>query len=243
MIPLLTLVLGSAWAADDAPDEVLAWVDGVEKAYDRHYKTIAPAWEREALSGPPCPRPGEVIPDAPRSSMTAVHRGAFVADPAKAHAACEALRPTGWVLQTKLVPQDQRTFSPLVVRVSRVPKGEKAEDRVAALLDRGAISSRAWQVLIPTGPYLIEVNAPCATAGVFIYDAADAVKMVHDAYPKGAPVSRVAWSACGRQAYAWRDVTEVQQDARQPREYWGIDFPDVRDRVLGRATDDAADAP
>ena len=67
------IALGLAWSitasvASDIPAPVQAWSDGLANGYT-HYKSVEPAWEPESDVFPPCPRPGEDIPDAPRSSM------------------------------------------------------------------------------------------------------------------------------------------------------------------------------
>ena len=89
----MMLVLLSTALAQDIPAPVQEWSDGLAEFY-AHYATVEPAWEPDSDVFPPCPRPGEPIPTAPRSSMTQTHRAAWTADSTKQHALCQSLRPT-----------------------------------------------------------------------------------------------------------------------------------------------------
>jgi len=226
------MAMGSmAVASDDIPGSVQAWSDGFAQAYS-HYPSIEPAWEADSDVFPPCPRPGEPIPSAPRSSMTEDHRAAFANDGAAAHAACAALRPGGWRLQVRLTPADQRIFSPLVARVSQVSGSRPAEEVLTELVERGLWAAKGYQALVPIGPYIVELNVPCGASGLFVYDLADAVTSLRAIAP-GSPAlpERVAVSTCGRQAFALRPAAEVIADGKKPREYWGFDFPERRERA------------
>ncbi len=226
--------MGAA-VAGDIPPPVQAWSDGVAAFY-AHYKAVEPAWEPDSDVFPPCPQPGESIPTAPRSSMSLEKRKEWETDPSAGAAACAALRPGGWRLQMRLSPIDQRIFSPLVLRVSAVPEGRTAEGVVSQLVDHGVWAARGFQALVPVGRYIVEVNAPCGASGLFPYDLADAVLAAETVVPGGAPrPGRVAVSACGRQAFELRARDAVVEDGRRPREYWGFDFPERRDRARGLA--------
>ncbi len=216
--------------AGDIPAPVQAWSDGLTDAYG-HYAQVEPAWEPVSDTFPPCPQPGEPIPDAPRSSMSDAHRAAWAKDATAEAARCAALRPGGWRLQLRLTPHDQRIFSPLVLRVSEVAAGQSAENVVAELVSYGVWASKGAQALVPVGPYVVEVDAPCGAGGIFAYDLADAVAAAMKAVPsKGvAPPKQVAVSACGRISFALVSLSDVQEDAQRPREYWGFDFPERRD--------------
>ena len=229
---LLSLVLGHAVGADDPiPEPVQAWSDGLATAY-AHYAAAEPAWEPQSDAFPPCPRPGEPIPTAPRSSMSEVHRARWEADPATAHAQCSALRPGGWRLQLRMTPHDQRVFSPVVLRVSRVTGDAPAEAVLVDLVERGLWAAKGYQALIPVGAYLVEVNAPCGATGLFPYDLADAVLAAEAAAPgPTAPPRQVAVSACGRRAYALQARDVVVADGQKPRELWGFRLPERRDRA------------
>lgn len=228
-LPLLPL----AFAGADIPATVQAWSDGLDRAY-AHYKSVEPAWEPDSDVFPPCPRPGEPIPTAPRSSMTPDYRAAFERDGATESAACTALRPGGWRLQMRLTPIDQRIFSPIVARVSRVSGTDAAEKVVSELVDRGMWAAKGYQALVPVGPYIVEINAPCGASGLFAYDLADAVRAAHAAAP-GSPElpQQVAVSACGRRSFAMHATTDLLEEGQKPREYWGMHFPERRDQARG----------
>jgi|GEM_PF-2619403 len=226
---------GLAVAADNIPGPVQAWSDGLATAY-AHYKSVEPAWEPDSDVFPPCPMAREPIPTSPRSSMTEAHRAAREADPSKATAACAALRPGGWRLQMRLTPIDQRIFSPIVARVSEVSPGQTGERVVTELVERGVWAAKGYQALIPVGAYIVEINAPCGASGLFPYDLADAVLAAESAAPGAAtPSGQVAVSACGRRSFELRTRAEVLEDGQKPREYWGFDFPERRDRARGAA--------
>ncbi len=226
---MILLVVAVA-VAQDIPAPVQAWSDGMAEAY-AHYASVEPAWELVSDVFPPCPTPGEPIPTAPRSSMSEVHRAAWKAAPAKAHASCAALRPEGWRLQLRLSPHDQRIFSPAVVRVSQVV-GTSAEHTLTELVDRGIWAARGFQALIPAGPYLVELNVPCGASTVFAYDLADAVQAAAAAQPspKSAPPATIAVSGCGRMAFEMVPYSTVLEDGQRLREAWGFNFPERRVR-------------
>ena len=195
-----------ASVAGDIPVPVQAWSDGVANFYT-HYKAVVPAWEPDSDAFPPCPKAGEPIPEAPRSSMSVEKRAEWTANAESGAAACAALRPGGWRLQMRLLPMDQRIFSPLVLRVSEVSEGRTAEAVVSELVDHGIWAARGFQALIPVGRYIVELNAPCGASGLFSYDLADAVVAAETVVPGGAARSGpVAVSACGRQAKQVRRV-------------------------------------
>ncbi len=232
----LALGLAPARAQDDPPAEVVAWVAKVESAYG-HYKSVEPGWEADTLTGPLCPNPAYPLGAAAKAQLGPEQKALGEGDVPALSAACQALRPRGWRVKLELIPVDQRVFSPVVLRVSRAAKGETGDAVLAALLAHGAGGSKAYQAVLGSGPYLVEVNAPCGASGLWAYELEDAVRAVESINP-GAPVRRVAVSPCGRTAYAWQDRAAVAADARMPREYWGLDFPEIRDRTLGRPTDD-----
>ncbi len=236
VVAALGVLLTTAGAhAEDIPAPVQGWSDGLAAAY-AHYGSAEPAWEPSSDMFPPCPRVGEAIPDAPRSSMTEVHRALWASDPGKVAAGCDALRPGGWRLQMRLEPLDQRIFSPLVLRISEVAPDTTAEATLTGLVERGVWAAKGYQALIPVGRYLVEVNAPCGASGLFPYDLHDALLAAEQAAPTGsAPPKTVAVSACGRQAFQLLTRAEVVEEGQKPREYWGFDFPERRDRARGTA--------
>lgn len=222
--------------AGDIPPPVQAWSDGVASYY-AHYQSVEPAWEPDSDVFPPCPRPGEPIPDAPRSSMSPVQRTLWASDPSSATARCAALRPGGWRLQMRLSPIDQRIFSPLVLRVSTVSGDRPAEAVVSDLVEHGIWAARGFQALIPVGSDIVEVNAPCGASGLFPYDLADAVLAAESAAPAGtAKPGQIAVSSCGRRAFELRSRESVIEDGQKLREYWGFDFPERRERARGKVT-------
>ncbi|HCH63594.1 MAG: hypothetical protein CL927_02160 [Deltaproteobacteria bacterium] len=231
------LLMAGLALGEEIPPSVQAWSDGVASYY-AHYKSVEPAWEEDSDVFPPCPQPGEEIPSAPRSSMSPVQRTLWQADAKAAAAGCAALRPGGWRLQMRLSPIDQRIFSPLVMRVSAVPDGRSAHTVVSELVDRGIWAARGYQALIPIGGYIVEINAPCGASGLFPYDLADAVLAAEAAVPEGiAKPEVIAVSACGRRAFALQQRDAVVEDGRKPREYWGFDFPERRDRARGKLSE------
>lgn len=238
MSALLTawLIVGSAQAQDQPPPEAVAWVAKLETAY-AHYKSITPDWEASASLGPLCPRPPFPVGAAVQAQLGPEQKALLAKDHAALGAACEAHKPTSWRIRLELLPTDQRVFSPLAIRVGRVESGKKGDAVLEQLLAHGASGSKAYQALIGSGPYIVEINAPCGASGLWAYDLDDAVRAVEAVNPT-AKISRVAVSPCGRLAFTWQTRDDIQTDARMPREYWGLDFPEVRDRTLGRKTVD-----
>ena len=222
--------LSTVATAQDIPASVQAWSDGLAETY-AHYASVEPAWEPESDVFPPCPRPGEPIPTAPRSSMTESHRAAWDADPARQHASCQALRPGGWRLQLRLSPHDQRIFSPAVLRVSQVDAPD-AEAVISKLVDHGIWAARSYQAVVPIGTYLLELNVPCGASSLFAYELADLVTAAVAAHPDPKPASpqRIAVSGCGRMSFEMVDRTEIARDGAREREIWTFHFPQHRER-------------
>ena len=237
----MMLLFVAVAAAQDIPAQVQAWSDGMADAY-AHYASVEPAWEPVSDVFPPCPTPGEPIPTAPRSSMSEVHRAAWKVDPAKAQASCTALRPGGWRLQLRLSPHDQRIFSPVVLRVSKVST-DSAEETLGELVNRGIWAARGFQALIPTGPYLVEINVPCAASTLFAYDLADAVlaSVAAQPDPKALPPASIAVSGCGRMAFEMVPYASVLEDGLRLREAWGFNFPERRVRERQIRADEATE--
>ncbi len=231
-------VLMAVWSAgaQEPPDEVVAWVAKTEAFY-KHYKSVEPGWEETAITGPTCPSPAYPLQGSVKAQMSPPAVALWETEPAKVTATCDALRPVSWRVKLELIPVDQRVFSPIVLRVSRVEKGAQADAAIQGLMENGAAGSKAFQALVPSGPYLVEVNAPCGASGLWAYDLADAIDAIESVYPAG-KVTRAAVSPCGRIAYAWTSRDEIRESALMPREYWGLPFPEVRDKTLGRKTVD-----
>jgi len=233
---MMLVLVGALAFAQDIPAPVQAWSDGLADAY-AHYAAVEPAWEPDSDVFPPCPRPGEPIPTAPRSSMSETHRAAWTSNAPKQHAACQALRPGGWRLQLRLSPHDQRIFGPAVLRVSEV-HGGLAEDQLQQLVDHGIWAARGFQAIVPVGAYLVELNVPCGAASLFPYDLADAVQAAVAAHPdpKPTPPQKVAVSGCGRMSFEMVERTAIAADGALERNVWGFVFPAHRQRERARRT-------
>jgi hypothetical protein len=225
-----------AWAgADDRPPEALVrWGNAIKAAYP-HYASVTGGFEREGAIGGRCLAPGEPTPPSARHSISEAARAARAADPAGAERACVAALIPAPLLQVKLEPKDQRVFAHLVLRVAGEEGGPDAKAKLDALLDHGPLTNRSEQALIPIGPFVVEVAAPCSVGGGFAYDLYDVILAIQAARPDLAPPSAVAYSPCATHGYRWMSVGEVQASAAQPRELWGLDMPEAREDARKRA--------
>lgn len=230
---LLIAAVFAGPAAAAPPDEAVAWTVKLQDAM-AHQKSVDLGLDEGRTVGPLCPPPGEPLPLAPRSSISDARRAAREADPAAAHAACEAARPRSWQVVARISPADARIFNPLIYRISRVAEGQQAEAVLAELIDHGAEGAPGFHAIIPAGPYLVEVEAACGAGTLWAYELSDALAFVAAAYPPG-PAARVAVSPCGRGALAWVSREAAVEDGQRLREAWGQDLPEARERAKARA--------
>lgn len=223
----------AARAADGPPAALVRWGNGIKRAF-AHYPEVRGGYEEVGAIGGRCLRPGEPTPPAERHPMDPARRAARAADPAAAEAACAAALIPGPLLTASLQPQDQRIFAPLVLRVAAAPGGDAAA-AIDALLAHGPLTNRSEQALVPVGPFVIEVAAPCQVGGLFAYDLYDVVLAAQQIAPELPAPARVAYSPCASLSYQWLPLAELAERAAQPRELWGLDFPEVRDRAKAQA--------
>lgn len=233
---LWALCSAAAWAgADDRPPEALVrWGNALKAAYP-HYAKVSGGFEREGAIGGRCLAPGEPTPPSERHLISEAARAARAADPAAAERACTAALIPAPLLQVKLEPHDQRVFAHLVLRVAGEEGGPDARARIEALLSHGPLTNRSEQALVPIGPFVIEVAAPCAVGGGFAYDLYDVILAAQAARPDLAAPTAVAYSPCATHGYRWMGVAEVQASAAQPRELWGLEMPEAREAARRRA--------
>lgn len=228
VLPLVLLLAGAALAAGP-PAALVRWGNGLRGVFP-HYKAVTGVYEEVGAVGGRCLRPGEPTPPPERHPMDPALRAAREADPAAAEAACAAALIPGPLLQAQLEPHDRRIFAPLVLRVAAAPAGD-ADRAVAALLAHGPLTNRSEQALVPIGGWVVEVAAPCQVGGLFAYDLYDVVLASQKLAPEAAPPTRIAYSPCASLSYDWLPVSALAERAAQPRELWGLDFPEARDRA------------
>jgi hypothetical protein len=190
-------------AAAPVPEGLQAWYSAFAKYYGHYHETQA-GWEPQVVMGGVC---------------------------APADAACEAALLRGPSLFLQLKPQDQRLYAPLVIRAMAVPE---AEQKVATLLEHGVHTNRSWQVLVPVsdpaGDMVIELSAPCSVGGVFHYDLEDFVLAIESKVGAKSP-AWIALSPCARSDYTRVERQTLRDRAAEPRELFGINFPEARTRA------------
>jgi hypothetical protein len=227
----LTLTVGPA-QAQEPPPEAQQWADRIRRDYP-HYQEITFQFLPSAPAGPPCPGPGLRPPPAGAPGVDAAYRARLIADPDGVSAACGALNFRSWMLRADLTSGDQRIFSPGWLRVVELPAGVSGSERVAAMVRDGAVASKAFHAVAPAGRFLVDLHLPCAASGVTTYDIADLVVGLRTA-PDAHDVTAVAVSPCGRTWFSLESADDLVKRAQEPREYWGLDFPEARDRARQR---------
>ncbi len=226
------LLLAPAWGrGEDPPPVAETWAQRIQRDY-AHYQDIEFAFLANAAAGPACPTADHPPPATAAPGDPDPTRARFEADPAAFVAACQALAFESWMLRADLKPVDQRIFSPGWLRIALLPEGIDANQRVRDLVERGALASKAVHIVAPAGRYLVDLHLPCGATGISTYDAADLVKALRT--EPAFDVQAVAWSPCGRTSFALREAAELLEAGAEPREYWGLDFPEARDRARSR---------
>ena len=227
MHPLLLVSIALA-ARNDVPDAVADWADRFDLAY-AHFRDVGLAWGADSTVGPDCTPPDSGEPLAIVSSRDDALKALYDADPAAFIAGCQALSHTSWELRIDLQPTDRRVFSPQKVRVLPTQGGRPATEIIAAAVQYGANASKASQVLIAADTALVELTVPCGSAAMFAYEAADLLTALTTAGLSTG--DQVAWSECGAAHFNLKPTTWVMAEAQKPREFWGVQFPEARDRA------------
>ena len=91
-----------------------------------------------------------------------------------------------------------------------------------------AVASRFFQYTLPVDGHLVDLHLPCGATGLAGYEVADLVNALREV--TGASIATVAVSPCGRTWYALEPADALLTAGREPREYFGLDFPEVRDQ-------------
>lgn len=231
MLPLLLL---PAALALEPPADAKRWADRIRRDYP-HYSAIEFQFIPQAPSGPACPGPGLRAPPEGAPGVDEEFRARYTANPDAVVEACAALAFSSWMLRADLTPGDQRIFSPGWLRVVRLPEGVDANARVREMVHDGAVAAKAFHTVAPAGGFLVDLHLPCASTGVATYDIADLVQGLRAA-PDAHDVQVVAVSPCGRTWFTLESADAVLQRATEPREYWGMDFPEARERARQRGS-------
>lgn len=238
----LVLLLGAALAAGrDLPDAAAGWAARLDRTYE-HYKAVEPHFLPDGRGGLPCADPRHGVPSGLQRPGMEAQRAKWEADPKAAFAACKALDFNTWMLRMNLTPHDQRIFAPAWVRVIELPKGRSAAADLQAWIDTGVIASKAVQALIPVDRYLLDLHLPCAAGTMLDYEVADLVASLQDKPALPAPPV-VAFSRCGQLHFETRTGAEALERGRRETEFWGLDFPEVRDAARGGSLDGEMDLP
>ena len=223
----LAIILLSTAVAQEPPPASRAWAAHLRAAY-AHYEALDFQFLPSAPAGPVCPDAGGRPPPADAPGVDASFRERFLADPAGVSAACGAMAYDSWMLRANLTPEDQRVFSAGWVRVAPVPEGQDAETWLAQAVYYGAVASRFFQYTVPVDGHLVDLHLPCGATGLAGYEVADLVQALREV--TGASIATVAVSPCGRTWYALEPADALLAAGKEPREYFGLDFPEVRDR-------------
>ena len=222
----ILLVLPVA-AAQEPPAASREWAAHLRRVY-AHHADLSFEFLPVAPAGPVCPGPAGRPPPAEAPGVDLALRARFVADPAGVSAACEAMAYDTWMLRAILTPGDQRVFSAGWVRVAPAPSGKDAEAWLRAAVANGAVASRFFQYTVPVAGYLVDLHLPCGATGLAGYEIADLVVALRQ--ETGDPIRSVGVSPCGRTWFSVEDADSLVRAGREPRAYFGLDFPEVRDR-------------
>ncbi len=217
----------SSARAQEPPPAARTWAAHLRAAYV-HYEELDFQFLPVAPAGPVCPAADGRPPPADAPGVDADFRARFLADPAGVSAACGAMAYDAWMLRANLTPGDQRVFSAGWVRVAPVPDGQDAEVWLAKVVQNGGVASRFFQYTLPVAGHLVDLHLPCGATGVAGYEVADLVSALRAA--TGAPITTVGTSPCGRTWYSLESGDSLVAAGREPREYFGLDFPEVRDQ-------------
>ena len=231
---MLPLLLAQAALAQEPPADAKAWADRIRRDYP-HYSAIEFQFIPQAPAGPACPGPGLPAPPEGAPGVDEAFRVRYAEDPDAVVQACAALAFSSWMLRADLTPGDQRIFSPGWLRVVRLPDGVDAHTRVREMVRDGAVAAKAFHTVAPAGRYLVDLHLPCASTGVATYDVADLVRALR-ASPDPHAVEVAAVSPCGRTWFTLQSADALLELAEEPREYWGLDFPEARDRARQRGS-------
>lgn len=221
---MLVFLLSIAHAATEVPNTVAAWADRLEALY-AHYEHVDLAWGPDSEVGPQCGRPEHGVPLSLLSARDDALQARYDADPQAFFDGCLALRHTAWELRVDLKPKDRRVFSPAKVRVLPVAGGQDAAEVLRKAVEYGAIASKASQALIASGDVWVELTVPCGSMAMFAYEADDLVTALGDV------TAPIAWSECGQAHYELKTKAWLSEEADKPREFWGLPFPEARDRA------------
>lgn len=221
-----TLLLATALAQEPPPDSK-AWAKHLRATYP-HYADIEFQFLPTAPAGPVCPSPTGRPPPEGAPGVDEDFRARFAKDPEAVVAACQAMAFQGWMLRANLTPADQRVFSSGWVRVAPVPSGQDAATWLRTMVHNGAVASRFFHYTLAAGDHLVDLHLPCGATGLAGYEIADLVVALRR--ETGAPIEQVAVSPCGRTWYTLESGDALVQRGQEPREYFGLDFPEVRDQ-------------
>lgn len=224
---VVAALLGSQALAQEPPPASRVWAAHLRAAY-AHYADIEFQFLPVAPAGPVCPRSDGRPPPADAPGVDPDFRARFLADPAAVAAACGAMAHDTWMLRANLTPGDQRVFSAGWVRVAPIPEGQDAGTWLSRAVDSGAVASRFFQYTLPVGGYLVDLHLPCGATGLAGYEVADLVAALRVA--TGEPIDKVGVSPCGRTWYSLEEGDRLVEAGKQPREYFGLNFPEVRDQ-------------